>query len=74
MKNMSKTSMQIALAKVLASMKMSDETKVLIALSLTKDTQIGTFLQWLKSEIPEEKIQSIEEEIAGKATEISRRM
>lgn len=66
--------MQIALAKVLASMKMSDETKVLIALSLTKDTQIGTFLQWLKSEIPEEKIQSMEDEIAGKATEISRRM
>ena len=66
--------MQIALAKVLASMKMSDETKVLIALSLTKYTQIGTFLQWLKSEIPEEKIQSMEDEIAGKATEISRRM
>ena len=63
--------MQIALTKVLASMKMSDETKVLIALSLTTDTQIGTFLQWLKSEMPEEKAQSMEDEIAGKATEIS---
>ena len=68
---MSKTTMQIALTKVLASMKMSDETKVLIALSLTTDTQIGTFLQWLKSEMPEEKVQSMEDEIAGKATEIS---
>ena len=68
---MSKTTMQIALTKVLASMKMSDETKVLIALSLTTDTQIWTFLQWLKSEMPEEKAQSMEDEIAGKATEIS---
>lgn len=66
--------MQIALFKVLASMKMSDETKVLIALSLTTDTQIGAFLQWLKVEVPEKEIQSREDEIAGKATEISKNM
>lgn len=62
--------MQVALAKVLASMNMADSTKVLISLTLTSDDDIGRFLQWLKDTVPEDKILSMEEEIAGKAIEI----
>ena len=51
--SMSKTAMQIALTKVLATMDMSNETKVLIGISLITDTQIGEFLQWLKCNVTE---------------------
>ena len=69
---MSKTTMQIALTKVLATMDMSDNSKVLIALELVTDTQIGEFLMWLKDNIAEHQISSLEEEIVGKAIEISK--
>ena len=64
--------MQIALTKVLASMSIADETKVLIALSLVTDSQIGLFFQWLKENITEDRLLPMEEEIAGRAIEISK--
>ena len=69
---MNKTTMQLALTKVLATMNMSDDTKVLISLSLITNEQIGEFLIWLKNNVAEDKISSMEDEIAGKAIEISK--
>ena len=69
---MKKSTMQIALTKVLASMSIADETKVLIALSLVTDSQIGLFFQWLKENITEDRLLPMEEEIAGRAIEISK--
>lgn len=55
--------------KTLAGMNILDSTKVLISLSLTTDDQIGQFLFWLKENVAEDKISSMEEKISGKAVE-----
>ncbi len=60
------------LMKVLASMKMDEENKVLIAMKLTKDSQIYDFLKWLQKEVPEEKVSNMQDEIVGKAVELSK--
>ena len=59
------------LYKVLGSMNLSEENKVLISLSLNSDSEIGTFLKWLKENVSEEEIKSKENEIVGKAIEIN---
>ena len=69
---MSKTIMQQSLVKVLSSMTISEESKVLISLSLITDDQIGEFLYWLKANIAEDNMKPMEEEICGKAVEISK--
>ena len=69
---MKKSKMQMLLTKVLSTMKISNETKVIIAISLVSDIQIGSFFEWLKDEVPEDKITEMEYEIAGKAIEINK--
>lgn len=48
--------MQEYLIKVLSTMNIREENKVLISLELTEDKQIHTFLKWLKENMPEHKI------------------
>ena len=69
---MKKTLMQQSLIKVLASINMSEESKILIALTLTKDDQICEFFYWLKDNVTEYNMLSMEEEICGKAVEFSK--
>ena len=60
------------LYKVLGSMSLSEENKVLISLSLNSDSEIGMFLKWLKNNVSEDEIKIKENEIVGKAVEISK--
>ena len=48
--------MQEYLMKVLSTMDIKEENKVLISLELTKDKQIYTFLKCVKENMPEHKI------------------
>ena len=57
------TKMQEYLIKVLSTMNIREENKVLISLELTEDKQIHTFLKWLKENMPEHKIKYCEREI-----------
>jgi hypothetical protein len=61
-----------ALMKVLASMKMEEENKVLIAIELKTDEQIYHFFKWLKKEVPKSEVESRQDEITGKAVEIAK--
>ena len=61
-----------SLIKVLSTMKIAQENKVLIAIKLQTDNQIITFLKWLKTEVPENKVQEMEEKIVFKAVEINK--
>ena len=64
--------MQQSLMKVLASMKMEMSNKVLIAMKLKKDEQIYRFVKWLQIEVPENQVESRQDEIVNKAIEISK--
>ena len=64
--------MKQALMKVLASMKMEEENKVLIAITLKTDEQIYRFLKWLKKEVRENEVESRQDEITGQAVEIAK--
>ena len=64
--------MQQSLMKVLASMKMEMSNKVLIAMKLKKDEQIYRFVKWLQTEVPENQVESRQDEIVNKAIEISK--
>lgn len=64
------TVMQEYLMKVLSTMKMRDEIKVLIALELITDEQIYKFLKWLKENMPEEKVEQSEREILRQVSSI----
>ena len=64
--------MQQSLMKVLASMKMEMSNKVLIAMKLKKDEQIYRFVKWLQTEVPENQVESRQDEIVNKAREISK--
>jgi len=68
------TPMQTALLKVLATMNMEMEDKVLISLKLTTDKQIITFLRWLKANVSEEQVRFRQNEIIMKAIEIAKTM
>jgi len=63
--------MDTSLIKVLGSMKMDEENKVLIAIKLQKREHILAFLKWLKAEIPENEVSSRQDEITNKALKIS---
>lgn len=64
--------MQEYLIKVLATMNIREENKVLISLELTEDEQIHTFLKWLKENLPEHKIKQREREILHQVSKITK--
>ncbi|MBQ8196621.1 MAG: hypothetical protein IJZ73_01020 [Clostridia bacterium] len=64
--------MQEYLMKVLSTMDIKEENKVLISLELTKDKQIYTFLKWLKENMPEHKIKYCEREILRQVSIITK--
>ena len=64
--------MKECLYRVLGSMNLSEENKVLISLLLNSDNKIGTFLEWLKKNVSEDEIKIKENEIVGKVIEISK--
>ena len=66
------TIMQEYLMKVLSTMKMKSENKVLIAFKLTTDKQIYLFLKWLKENMPEEMIPKNEKIILRQVSKISK--
>ncbi len=64
--------MQEYLMKVLSTMDIKEENKVLISLELTEDKQIYTFLKWLKENMPEHKIKQSEREILRQVSKLQR--
>ena len=64
--------MQEYLIKVLSTMNIREENKVLISLELTEDKQIYTFLNWLKENMPEHKIKQREREILHQISKITK--
>ncbi len=64
--------MQEYLIKVLSTMNIRKENKVLISLELTKDKQIYTFLKWLKEDMTEHKIKQCEREILRQVSIITK--
>ena len=64
--------MQEYLIKVLSTMNIREENKVLISLELTEDKQIYTFLNWLKENMPEHKIKQSEREILRQVSKLQR--
>ena len=64
--------MQEYLMKVLSTMDIKEENKVLISLELTEDKQIYTFLKWLKENMPEHKIKQCEREILRQVSIITK--
>ncbi len=64
--------MQEYLIKVLSTMNIRKENKVLISLELTKDKQIYTFLKWLKEEMPEHKTKYCERDILRQVSIITK--
>lgn len=64
--------MQEYLMKVLSTMDIKEENKVLISLELIDDKQIYTFLKWLKENIPEHKIKQSEREILHQVSKITK--
>ena len=70
--SINETVMQEYLMKVLSTMKIKDESKVLISFELTEDEQIYKFLKWLKEEIPEDKVVQNERLILRQVSQISK--
>lgn len=66
------TIMQECLMKVLSTMDIKEENKVLISLELTEDKQVYTFLKWLKENLPEHKTKRCEREIIRQVSKISK--
>lgn len=64
--------MQESLIKVLSTMDIKEENKVLISLELTEDKQIYTFLKWLKENMPKHKIRQSEREILHEVSKITK--
>ena len=66
------TIMQECLMKVLSTMDIKEENKVLISLELTEDKQVYTFLKWLKENLPEHKTKRCKREILRQVSKISK--
>ena len=64
--------MQEYLIKVLSTINIREENKVLISLELIDDKQIYTFLKWLKENMPEHKIKQREREILHQVSKITK--
>ena len=64
--------MQEYLMKVLSTMNIREENKVLISLELIDDKQIYAFLKWLNENMPEHKIKQREREILHQVSKITK--